>query len=210
MKKILILISLISSINLFGQTEGKFYNIVDYPDVDISAKSNGTYKSISVKISNFTNESLKVTFPEGGVFINKSDLEQNLLVLFYDYLIIDVNKSKDILIGTACANPKKSVPRKGRTNWTYSHDKKVGDLIRYYNNNRPFIEILTGSEFHDTQPKRHNFLQMCVWVYYNADKEQILNFATKYMFDNDKQKAKEFVDVFHPLTVTFINLYKEL
>mgnify|MGYP006133537093 FL=1 len=210
MKNILILISLISSINLFSQTEGEFYNIVDYPDVDISAISNGTYKSINVTVSNFTNESLKVSFPEGGVFINKSDQEQNLLVLFYDYLTIEANKTKIILIGTACANPKKKVPSKGRTNWTYSYDKKVGDLIRYYNNNRPFVEILTGPEYHDTQPKRHNFLQMCVWVYYNADKEQILNFATKYIFDNDKEKAREFVDVFYPLAATFINLYKGL
>ena len=210
MKKIIILISLIFSINTFAQTEGDFYDIVDYPDVDISATSNGTYKSITVKISNFTNESLKVKFPEGGVFVNKSDLEQNLVVLFYDYLSLDPNTSSEIIIGTACANPKKKIPRNGRTNWTYTYDKKIGDLIIFYHNNRSMVELVTGPKYHDTQPKRHNFMQMCVWVYYNAEKEQILNFATKYIFDDDKQKAKEFVDVFYPLAVTFINLYKQM
>lgn len=210
MKKTIILICVIFSVNLFSQTEGDFYNIVDYQDVDISAISNGTFKSISVKISNFTNEALKVNFPEGGVFINKSDSEQNLIVLFYDYLSLNPNSSSEIIIGTACANPKRKVPSNGRTNWTYTFDKKVGELISFYHSNRSMVELVTGSEYHDTQNKRHNFLQMCVWVYYKADKEQILNFATKYIFDNDKQSAKEFVDLFYPLALTFINVYKSM
>ena len=190
MKKIITLLLSFYTVFAFAQTQDSFFNISDYPDIDISAVSNGTYKSISVKISNFSSEDVKITFPEGGIFINKSDLEQNLIVLFYDYLTLDANTSSEILIGTACANPKRKVPSNGRTNWTYSYDKKVGDLISFYHNNRPMVELLTGSEYHDTQPKRHNFLQMGVWVYYEADKEQILNFATKYIFDNNKEEAK--------------------
>mgnify|MGYP001158571188 CR=1 FL=1 len=210
MKQTLFIIALIISTNVLSQTQGSFFDLADYSNVDISATSNGTYKSINVKISNFTNENIKVDFPEGGIFVNKSNLEQNLLVLFYDYLVIEPNKSSYILIGTACANPKKKIPSKGRTNWSYSYDKKVGDLIRYYKNNRSFIEMVTGPEFHETQAQRHNFLQMCVWVYYNADKEQILTFSTKYIFGNNKEQAKEFIDLFYPMAVTFINVYKEL
>ena len=210
MKNILTTFLVFSFLNIFSQSEGDFFNLEDYPDVDISATSFGSYKAISVKVSNFTNEKIKINFPEGGFFINKSDLEQNLVILFYDELVVDLNKSEEILIGTACANPNKKVPSKGRTNWTYSYDVKIGDLIRYYNINRPIVEIITGLEYHDTQQKRHNFLQMCVWVYYDASKDQILNFATKYIFDNNKEQAKEFVDVFYPIAATFINLYKEL
>ena len=51
---------------------------------------------------------------------------------------------------------------------------------------------------------------MCVWIYYNAEKQQILNFATKYMFNGNKDQAKIFVDSFYPLAVSFINLYKSM
>ena len=87
---------------------------------------------------------------------------------------------------------------------------KVGDLILYYHQNRAIVELMTGAEHHDTFEKRHNFLQMCVWIYYNAEKQQILNFATKYMFNGNKDQAKIFVDSFYPLAVSFINLYKSM
>jgi hypothetical protein len=51
---------------------------------------------------------------------------------------------------------------------------------------------------------------MCVWVYYNADKKQILDFATKYIFDGNKEEATLFVDAFYPLAVTFIEIYKSM
>ena len=51
---------------------------------------------------------------------------------------------------------------------------------------------------------------MCVWIYYDADKKQILDFATKYMFDGNKNQAQLFVDSFYPLAVSFINLYKSM
>jgi uncharacterized protein YlbG (UPF0298 family) len=99
-----------------------------------------------------------------------------------------VIESEEIVIGTACANPKRKIPSKRRTTWVYDYDAKVGDLIRYYHQNRGFIELMTGSEHHDSFDKRHNFLQMCVWVYYNADKNQILDFATKYLCRSKRSK----------------------
>ena len=70
--------------------------------------------------------------------------------------------------------------------------------------------VVIFDSVNSTFDKRHNFLQMCVWVYYNADKKQILDFATKYLFDGNKEQATLFVDVFYPMSVTFINIYKSM
>ena len=210
MKTKLFLLSFLSIANLFAQDDKPFFNLNVDSQIDITATSEGTYKIINVEVSNFGSEAVNVIFPEGGVFVNLDSTEQNLVILFYDKLSIGAGKSEEIVIGTACANPKRKIPSKRRTTWVYDYDAKVGDLIRYYHQNRGFIELMTGSEHHDSFDKRHNFLQMCVWVYYNADKKQILDFATKYLFEGDKEQAKLFVDVFYPLAVTFINIYKGL
>jgi len=210
MKTKLFLLSFLSIVNLFAQDDKPFFNLNVDSQIDITATSEGTYKIINVEVSNFGSETVNVIFPEGGIFVNLDSTEQNLVILFYDKLSIGAGKSEEIVIGTACANPKRKIPSKRRTTWVYDYDAKVGDLIRYYHQNRGFIELMTGSEHHDSFDKRHNFLQMCVWVYYNADKNQILDFATKYLFDGDKEQAKLFIDVFYPLAVTFINIYKGL
>ena len=210
MKTKLFLLSFLSIANLFAQDDKPFFNLNVDSQIDITATSQGTYKIINVEVSNFGSEAVNVIFPEGGVFVNLDSTEQNLVILFYDKLSIGAGKSEEIVIGTACANPKRKIPSKRRTTWVYDYDAKVGDLIRYYHQNRGFIELMTGSEHHDSFDKRHNFLQMCVWVYYNADKKQILDFATKYLFDGDKEQAKLFVDVFYPIAVTFINIYNGL
>jgi len=210
MKTKLFLLAFLSIFNLFAQDDKPFFNLNVDSQIDITATSQGTYKIINVEVSNFGSETVNVIFPEGGIFVNLDSTEQNLVILFYDKLSIGAGKSEEIVIGTACANPKRKIPSKRRTTWVYDYDAKVGDLIRYYHQNRGFIELMTGSEHHDSFDKRHNFLQMCVWVYYNADKNQILDFATKYLFDGDKEQAKLFIDVFYPLAVTFINIYKGL
>ena len=210
MKTKLFLLSFLSIANLFAQDDKPFFNLNVDSQIDITATSEGTYKIINVEVSNFGSETVNVIFPEGGIFVNLDSTEQNLVILFYDKLSVGSGKSEEIVIGTACANPKRKIPSKRRTTWVYDYDVKVGDLIRYYHQNRGFVEMLTGSEHHDSFDKRHNFLQMCVWVYYDADKKQILDFATKYLFDGDKEKAKLFVDAFYPLAVTFINIYKGL
>ena len=210
MKTKLFLLAFLSIFNLFAQDDKPFFNLNVDSQIDITATSEGTYKIINVEVSNFGSETVNVIFPEGGIFVNLDSTEQNLVILFYDKLSIGAGKSEEIVIGTACANPKRKIPSKRRTTWVYDYDAKVGDLIRYYHQNRGLIEMMTGSEHHDSFDKRHNFLQMCVWVYYNADKKQILDFATKYLFEGDKEQAKLFVDVFYPLAVTFINIYKGL
>ena len=52
------------------------------------------------------------------------------------------------------------------------------------------IEMLTEKEYHTTFEKRHNFLQMCVWVYYDAEKDQIVDFATKIFLMEIKNKLR--------------------
>ena len=44
---------------------------------------------------------------------------------------------------------------------------------------------MTGAEHHNTFEKRHNFLQMSVWVYYNADKKffQDFNYHVENIFN---------------------------
>ena len=187
-----------------------FFELHNAQYSDIKSVNYGDFKSMHVKISNFSKNSINVHFPPGGIFINKENTEQNLMILFYEKYSLNSGETKEVKISTACIDPKKKAPRKGRDNWDYSYDKKVGDLIYYYHQNRSLVELATGSEYHDTKEKRHNFLQMCIWVYYNAEKKQIIDFATKYIFNGDKQLAISFVDVFYPLAVSFINIYKAL
>ena len=209
-KIILTILSVLTAFGVFAQEDKAFFELNTDSQIDITATSKGTYKVINVEVSNFGSETVNVHFPAGGVFVNLDETEQNLVVLFYDKLVVAAGKTEEILIGTACANPKRKVPIKNRTTWRYDYDEKVGDLIRYYHENRGFVELTTGAEHHDTFDKRHNFLQMCVWVYYNAEKKQILDFATKYLFDGNKEQATLFVDAFYPIAVTFINIYKSM
>ena len=209
-KSILTLLSIMTAFSLFAQEDKAFFELNNDSQIDIRATSTGSYKDIKVEVSNFGNETVNVHFPVGGLFVNLDSTEQNLVVLFYDKLVIGSGKTEEVLIGTACANPKRKVPKNNRITWKYDYDKKLGDLITFYHENRGMIEMMTGAKHHDTFDKRHNFLQMCVWVYYNADKKQILEFATTYLFDGNKEQASVFVDTFYPLAVTFINLYKTM
>ncbi|MDA0764047.1 MAG: hypothetical protein O3A39_06390 [Proteobacteria bacterium] len=209
-KIILTLLSVMTTLSVFSQQDKAFFELNQDSQIDITATSDGTYKTIKVKVSNFGSETMNVHFLEGGVFVNLDETEQNLVVLFYEKLVVAAGQTEEVVIATACANPKRKVPTKNRTTWKYDYDKKVGDLIRYYNENRGMVEMMTGAEHHDTFEKRHNFLQMCVWIYYNADKKQILDFATKYMFEGNREQATLFVEAFYPMAVSFINIYKSM
>ena len=130
-KFILILISVFSSLSVFSQKDKAFFELNNDSQIDIRAISSGSYKSITVEISNFGSEAVNVHFPEGGFFVNLDSTEQNLVVLFYDKIFIASGETQEVLIGAACANPKRKVPSNKRTTWVYDYDIKVGDLIRY-------------------------------------------------------------------------------
>ena len=210
MKKILLFLITISIFtNSNAQDSKAFFELNVDSDIDITATSNGSYRTIDVTISNFSKSSKVIDFPLGGFFVNLDTTEQNLVVLFYEDIEVKANSNAQIKIGTACANPKRKAPLKNRTTWVYDYDNKIAGLLYFYHTNRPMVELFTGSEHHSTIEKRHNFLQMCVWVYYNADRKKIIDFATKYMFEGDREAATEYVDLFYPLVVTFIDLYKK-
>ena len=143
-KLILTLLSIMTVFSLFAQEDKAFFE--HDSQIDIRATSKGTYKVINVEVSNFGSETVNVHFPAGGVFVNLDETEQNLVVLFYEKLVVAAGKTEEILIGTACANPKRKVPKNNRTTWRYDYDEKVGDLIRYYHENRGFVELMTGAE----------------------------------------------------------------
>ena len=115
-------------------------------------QAKGNYRAIEVEISNFNTESVNIHFPPGGFFYNIDQTEQNLVILFYDKITIPSGSKQDIVITTACANPKRKAPQNGRTTWDYGFDKK-GDLILYYHQNRAIVELMTGAEHHDTLKK---------------------------------------------------------
>ncbi len=210
LKLLFTIISTILSMSIHAQTDKAFFELNLDANVDVRSTSSSSYKTIKVELDNFGSEDINVHFPPGGLFINLDSTEQNLVVLFYDKIELKQGESKSLLIATGCANPKRKSPKQGRTTWVYGYDAKVGELISFYHENRSIVELATGAEHHETFEKRHNFLQMCVWVYYDADKKQILDFATTYLFDGNKEKATVFVDAFYPLAVTFIDLYKRI
>lgn len=190
------------------QNSYPFYNLEDESDIFINAITNTGYKNITVNITNNSDEEILVRFPSGGFFNNSSESEQDLVNLFKKTLDVPANSFNTIILSTACANPKKSAPRVGRTDWSYSYDQKIGLLLENYHSNKSMVELMTGPKNHSTSQKRHNFLQMFVWVYYNADKKHILDFATKYIFDGNRRSAEIFVDVYYPIAKLFIENYK--
>lgn len=210
MKYLSIICSLLISTFSLAQESKPFFQLNNDSDIDIRATSVGSYKFIDVTLTNFSRSNKVVEFPLGGFFLNLDTTEQNLVVLFYDQIKLDASSTSEIRIGTACANPNRKAPLKNRTTWVYDYDPKIADLLNYYHTNRSMVEIFTGAEHHSNVEKRQNFLQMCVWCYYNAEKSQIIDFATQYIFDGNKQDAINYVDVFYPLVVTFIDMYKQL
>ena len=174
------LFMMLVSLSSFSQNTNAFFDLNFDSQIDIRATSSGDFKNISVELSNFGNSTTKIYFPVGGMFVNLDSAEQNLVVLFNDVIEVKPDIKEKIIISTACANPKRKPPKNGRTTWVFDYDPKIGDLIQYYHDNRGMVELLTGSEHHNSFDKRHNFLQMCVWVYFDADKKQITDFATKY------------------------------
>ena len=210
LKLFLVFSLFISSFSINAQTDKAFYSLNLDDDIDIISTSGFTYRHINVEVSNFGTEDINVHFPPGGFFVNLDSNEQNLVVLFYDVLEVKAGQKESSLIGTACANPNRKPPKKGRTTWIYDYDEKLGKLIMFYHENRAIVEIATGKEHHETILKRQNFLQMCVWIYYDAEKEQILKFATTYLFNGNQESAEFFVETFYPIAVTFIDLYKRM
>jgi len=193
-----------------AQIDLPFFELDNSVNIDVTAKSNGTFKSISISISNLSPQGSVIHFPLGGVFLNREESEQSLVVVDYDKINVPAYTVKTIEIEVACADADKKAPRKNRTTWDYGYDPKLEELLLFYYENTTLIEYMTGAHNHDTQIKRHNFLQMCVWVYYGDDKEHITSFATTYIFDGDNDAAVAFVDVFYPMVSTFMELYKNI
>tara|TARA_B100001758_G_C18119344_1_gene457876 strand:- start:45 stop:680 length:636 start_codon:yes stop_codon:yes gene_type:complete len=194
---------------IFSQESYNFYNLSDEPKIVINSIANVGYKNITVSIINNSNRKISINFPPGGFFNNEVDSEQDLVNLFRKKLDVSANETGTITLSTACANPKKAAPAIGRINWSYSFDHKIGILLENYHANKSIVELMTGPQNHSTSQKRHHFLQMFVWVYYNADKKHILNFATKYIFDGNKKSAEIFVDIYYPIAKLFIENYKQ-
>ena len=209
LKLLLVFSIFITAFSVNAQINKAFFELNFDANIDVRSTSYSAYQ-MKVEIENFGSEDIIVHFPPGGFFLNLDSTEQNLVVLFYDVIEVKSASKESTLIRTACINPKRKPPKKGRTTWVYNYDDKIGKLILFYHENISIVKMATGAEHHETLEDQQNFLQMCVWVYYNAEKKQILDFATKYLFDGDKEESKEFFDVFYPLAVTFIDLYKRI
>lgn len=197
------------SLGLFSQTEKAIFELYDSSDLDVRAKSNGSFESIDISIDNFSNKSYNVIVPLGTFLINRDTTEQNLVVVFYDNIAVKPNSKSSEILGVACADAGKKVPKKNRTTWDFGYDDSIGLLLEFYFDNQMMIALATGNDHHETQLKRHRFLQMCVWIYYDADKKKIIDFATKHLFDGDKEAATNYVDFYYPLVITFLDIYKQ-
>ncbi len=181
---------------------------LDESNVSIYSENKGNFKEMFVTLNNASDENVNIIFPPGGVFLNSNEDEQDLVIIIGDKINLDGNESDKIKIYTVCASPGKKSPSYGNDSWDYSWDERIAHLLNFYNSNRSMVELATGAEFHETFEKRHNFLQMCVWVFYDAKKSDVLNFATRNIFEGDKEKANSYFDLFYPTAVTFVTLYK--
>ena len=210
MKKNIILISftLLSTL-LIGQSSFSLKDIDRQTNLSYSFTNNGTYRNMNVAINNRSSSTKKAKVECGTVFKNMNSSEQSLVVIFYDELSIYSGNRSSVKVITACMDAAKRVPS-SLSNWTIDYDEGIGRLIEYYHSFRPTIALLTGPEHHSTKEKQINFLQMAVWTYYKCDQSHIIDFSAKYMFDGDKEAAKQYVEITYPLIQVFIENYKLL
>ena len=190
-----------------GQNEFKLYDYSLNENADISVLSVSSYRKVNISLKNKTYSNFSVDVPCGTVFENSISGEQNLVVLFQETVYLDSKERKSREIITACMDASKRAPT-NHSRWTIDNDKALGDLIRFYHNNVSIVSMMTGAEHHSTKAKKAAFLQMSVWAYFDADKKHILSFATKYMFNGNKEEAELFVDATLPLIKIFTNYYK--
>ena len=209
MKEKIILFTLFLLVVISAKTQQniELYNLNSYNNFNATVNSLGTYRNISVNVNNGTSSSKNINVSCGTFFENNRTSEQSLVVLFKETEYLSSRGSKNIKLTTACMDASKSVPS-NHSNWKIKNDKGLGDLIRFYHLNRPMIGMMTDPNLHSTKEKQINFLQMAVWAYYDCDKNKIIDFSTKYMFDGDRQAAEEFVNLTIPMIKTFIAYYK--
>ena len=202
---ILSILMLVSS--AISQETIELYNVDNYGNINTDVRGLNTYRKIKVTLSNNSSSDKKINIACGTFFENGHTNEQSLVVLFKDRVYLDGNDRESVELTTACMDASKASPS-GHSNWTIKNDKGLGDLIRFYHENRPMIALMTSSDQHSTKEKQINFLQMAVWAYYDCEEDKIVNFATEYMFDGDRQAAQEFVDLTLPMIKIFTDLYK--
>lgn len=187
----------------------KLYNVNSESNFNSKVKGLNTYRKISVELRNNGSSEKKISIPCGTYFENGNSNEQSLVVLFEETFTIDAGSVRNVELITACMDASKASPS-GHTNWTIENDKGLGDLIRFYHFNRPTIALMTNPEYHSTEEKQQSFLQMAVWAYYDCDEDKIVDFATKYMFEGERELAQEFVSNTLPLIEVFTVFYKNV
>ena len=196
-------------LNSFSQNTYELFDISSNDNVKVEVNSNNGYKSVHLEIYNKSNESILVDVPCGTYFQNRRSNEQNLVVLYEEKLSLDKRSRKSVNLVTACMDADKSSPS-SHSEWNIQNDRALGDLIRFYHGNKAIVSMMTNPKFHETKQQQTDFLQMSVWAYFDAEKKHILNFATKYMFDGNREEAEFFVDSTLPLIQLFTTYYKNM
>lgn len=191
----------------FSQRSMYIYDIDEDDNLFVDINSNNGYKSIELTLENKTNQELTLKIPCGTFFETDKPNEQNLVVLFEETIYFDRNNRKSIRLITACMDADKASPS-SHTNWEIKNDPALGNLISFYHANKSLVSMMTGPKYHETEKQQTEFLQMSVWAYFDAERKHILNFATKYMFDGNREDATIFVDTTLPIIQLFTNYYK--
>jgi len=176
--------------------------------IRVEASSIGTHRSIAVQVTNHSQSTMEVSFPYGAFFKVENPGYQNLAVVFESTVTIPSGDTASLNIKTSCMDASKSMAPSGYGAWTPSQDVALGNLLRFYDASRPLVEQVTGAHHHDTEEKRHNFLQLLIWTYYDGDKTHMKQFATQYIFDGDSEAANDYVDTLYPMVKTVLDIYK--
>ena len=191
----------------WAQTEktGTIYELVKGGQFKAGVVSNGTYQSIRVGLQNMTDDSYKVELPYGTVVRSGDERYQSLAMVVTASIAVGPKKKGFVDIQTACMHPHRAVAPKGFANWTVGVEPGLRSLLEMF---YQYVESLGGPEFLGNEKERHNFLQACVWMYYDTSKPMMLGFARKYMFEKPED-ASLFVEEMYPMAESFLSMYKQ-
>lgn len=190
-----------------GQPEkvGTIYELVKSGKFKAGIVSNGTYQSIRVGLQNLTDDKYKVKLPFGTVVRSGDKRYQSLALVVTASISVGAKKQGYVDIKTACMHPHRGVAPKGFAKWTVGVEPGLRQLLEMF---YQYLESLGGPEFLGNEKERHNFLQACVWMYYDTSKRMMLVFAKKYMFGKPEE-AQLFVDEMYPMAESFLAMYKQ-
>ena len=185
--------------------------------VEVKAEVLEPVKSVEVMIRNRSGseKTIELTADQWFQSQDGSTTYQDLAIVFPVEVTVPGGQTKRVIVKTACKQAQRGAAPVGhplKLGKTNREDRNFGNLIVAYHapGFHETVVTMTGSQYHDTEEKKRNFLQLTTWIYYESEKRHMVQFAAQHMFGGDERAARNFVDTFYGPAKKAIQMYKAM